>query len=109
MIAVSLSAHTSSAVLPVTSLGERITVARAQGAAVHPQINGETSAGVSVAWPKVPYQLGAWGISSPGVLLMRDDRIVFAGEHLSILQGWQEGAILSAYHAIDQIVALDSA
>ena len=67
------------------------------------------SAGVSVAWSKVPHQLGAWGVSSPGALLTRDDRIVFAGEHLSALQGWQEGAILSAYHAIDQVVALDSA
>jgi monoamine oxidase len=32
----------------------------------------------------------------------------FAGEHLSILQGWQEGAILSAYHAIDLVVARDT-
>ena len=45
----------------------------------------------------------------PGTLLTPDDNIHYAGEHLSILQGWQEGAILSAYHAIDQIVAKDSA
>ena len=36
------------------------------------------------------------------------ESIFFAGEHLSILQGWQEGAILSAYHAIDGIVARDT-
>ena len=36
-----------------------------------------------------------------------DDNIFFAGEHLSILQGWQEGAILSAYNAIDGIVKKD--
>jgi len=40
--------------------------------------------------------------------LTPDENIFFAGEHLSILQGWQEGAILSAYHAIDQVVARDA-
>ena len=62
----------------------------------------------TVSWPKVPFQLGAWGTSAPGVLLTPDENIFFAGEHLSILQGWQEGAILSAYHAIDQVVARDA-
>ena len=83
---------------------QRINDALAQGGNVHPGLNGEASRGISVAWPKVPFQLGAWGVSSPLTLLTPDERIVFAGEHLSILQGWQEGAILSAYHAIDLIV-----
>ena len=80
-----------------------------QANAVHARFGTEVSRGVSVAWPKVPFQLGGWGVSDPGILLTPDDRIFFAGEHLSILQGWQEGAILSAYHAIDGIVARDSA
>lgn len=88
---------------------QRIDTALAQGAAVHPQLAAEASRGISVAWANVPYQLGAWGVSAPGVLLNADDRLVLAGEHLSTLQGWQEGAILSAYHAIDQIVTRDSA
>ncbi|MDH3439620.1 MAG: FAD-dependent oxidoreductase [Gammaproteobacteria bacterium] len=83
---------------------QRINSALSQGNAVHPGMNGEASRGISVAWPKIPYQLGAWGVSSPLTLLTPDDKIVFAGEHLSILQGWQEGAILSAYHAIDLVV-----
>jgi len=62
-----------------------------------------------VSWLKVPFQLGAWGTSAPGVLLTADENIFFAGEHLSILQGWQEGAILSAYHAIDGVVTRDTA
>jgi len=68
-------------------------------------LNVEAARGISIAWPKVPFQLGAWGTSSPLTLLTPDENIVFAGEHLSILQGWQEGAILSAYHAIDMVVA----
>jgi monoamine oxidase len=87
------------------SAQQRINTAIAQGSNIHPQLNGEASRGISIAWPKVPFQLGAWGTSSPLSLLTPDANIVFAGEHLSILQGWQEGAILSAYHAIDQVVA----
>jgi monoamine oxidase len=87
------------------SLQQRINSAMAQGSNLHPEMNGEAGRGVSIAWSKVPFQLGAWGTSSPATLLAPDDNIMFAGEHLSILQGWQEGAILSAYHAIDQVVA----
>ena len=91
------------------SVSQRINTTTSQASAVHPQFGGEASRGISVAWPKVPFQRGGWGVSSPGILLTPDDAIFFAGEHLSILQGWQEGAILSAYHVIDGIVAQDSA
>ena len=85
---------------------QRINTAIAQGSNLHPEMNTEASRGISIAWPKVPFQLGAWGTSNPVTLLTPDENIVFAGEHLSILQGWQEGAILSAYHAIDLVVAI---
>ncbi len=88
---------------------QRINGALAQGSNLHPEINGQAARGISIAWPKIPFQLGAWGTSNPATLLTPDENIFFAGEHLSILQGWQEGAILSAYHAIDLIVARDSA
>jgi monoamine oxidase len=86
----------------------RIDSTVAQANVVHPEFAAEVSRGISVAWSKVPFQLGAWGQSDPGILLTPDDNIFFAGEHLSILQGWQEGAILSAYHAIDLIVQRDT-
>ena len=85
---------------------QRINSTLVQASSVHPEFGGEAARGISVAWKKMPFQLGAWGKSSPGVLLTPDGNIVFAGEHLSILQGWQEGAILSAYEAIDQVVTL---
>ncbi|MDX1404129.1 MAG: FAD-dependent oxidoreductase [Woeseiaceae bacterium] len=87
----------------------RINSTVTQASAVHPQFAAEAGRGISVAWTKVPFQLGAWGVSDPGILLTPDDNIFFAGEHLSILQGWQEGAILSAYHAIDLVVQRDLA
>jgi monoamine oxidase len=87
---------------------QRISSALSQGSNLHPEMNGQATRGISVSWPKVPFQLGAWGTSNPATLLTPDENIFFAGEHLSILQGWQEGAILSAYHAIDLVVARDS-
>jgi len=91
------------------SPAQRINTTSSQAANLHPEFSTEVDRGISVAWRKIPFQLGAWGISDPGILLTADDRIYFAGEHLSILQGWQEGAILSAYHAIDLVVSRDSA
>jgi monoamine oxidase len=88
---------------------QRIDTAINEGSNIHPEIRVEATRGISVSWPKVPFQLGAWGTSRPATLLTGDDNIYFAGEHLSILQGWQEGAILSAYHAIDLVVARDTA
>ena len=85
---------------------QRINAALTQASNVHPEFMGEASLGISVAWKKMPFQLGAWGKSNAATLLTPDANIVFAGEHLSMLQGWQEGAILSAYHAIDTVVSL---
>lgn len=86
----------------------RLDQTLAQAAALHAEFGSEASRGISVAWSKVPFQLGAWGVSDPGILLTPDENIFFAGEHLSILQGWQEGAILSAYRAIDLVVQSDT-
>ncbi len=86
---------------------QRLDTTLLQASSVHPQLTGQANYGVSVAWRKVPFQLGGWGISDPSVLLTADNNIFFAGEHLSLLQGWQEGAILSAYSAIDGVVDRD--
>ena len=85
----------------------RIDSAIQQASNVHPQMAGQAMHGISIAWSKIPFQLGGWGTSDPSVLLMPDGNIFFAGEHLSILQGWQEGAILSAYSAIDGVIQSD--
>ncbi len=86
---------------------QRITTAQQQAQAIHPELAAEARSGISVSWPKVPFQLGAWGVSAPGILREADGQVYFAGEHVSDLQGWQEGAVLSAYHSIDAIVQRD--
>jgi len=85
----------------------RLDVTRVQASNVHPQFADQVSRGISVAWRKVPFQLGGWGTSTPSALLAADGNLFFAGEHLSLLQGWQEGAVQSAYLAIDQVVNRD--
>ncbi|MCW9015729.1 MAG: FAD-dependent oxidoreductase, partial [Kangiellaceae bacterium] len=75
-----------------------------QGAALHIDYATSVSRGLSVAWPKIPFQLGGWGRSEPSTLTTPDGNVMFAGEHVSQLQGWQEGAVMSAYQAIDSIV-----
>ena len=86
----------------------RLEAATLEATQIHESYSDEVSQGVSVSWPNIPYQKGAWGTSDPGLLLTADDNIYFAGEHLSILQGWQEGAILSAYRVINGIVSRDA-
>jgi monoamine oxidase len=86
---------------------QRIDQATQQGQAIHRELPVEVRAGISVSWPQMPLQLGAWGISDPGILRHADGQVYFAGEHVSDLQGWQEGAVQSAYHAIEAMVLRD--
>ncbi|MFQ3334546.1 MAG: monoamine oxidase, partial [Woeseiaceae bacterium] len=87
---------------------QRILSVLQQGNNLHSECQSQASRGISVAWKNIPYQLGAYGLSSASVLLTPDENIFFAGEHLSIIKGWQEGAILSSYHAINEIVKKSS-
>jgi len=89
------------------SPSERITTGIDEASLIHSEYENNVINGISISWPKIPFQLGGWGTSVANTLLTEDENIFFAGEHLSILQGWQEGAILSAYSAIDLIVQKD--
>ncbi|MCS6959248.1 MAG: flavin monoamine oxidase family protein [Pseudanabaenaceae cyanobacterium SKYGB_i_bin29] len=90
---------------------DRIRIAVAQAAKIHPQLNQTFVSGVSVYWPAVKYSLGGW--SSSGIdtypasvvstLSSRDGNIWLAGEHMSNLTGWLAGAIESAKLVVQQI------
>jgi monoamine oxidase len=82
------------------------------GARIHPQYTETFKSGVSVPWHKVPWVLGCYGIwedkerdYAETVRMDEGDRIVLAGEHLSFLPAWMEGAILSSLDAIGQLHA----
>jgi monoamine oxidase len=94
------------------SVQERLKKAIASGEIMHPGYEKMVRDGVSVAWPNVPFNDGAWALWTPEqragayrTLLEPDGAIFLAGEHLSNLMSWQEGAILSAHRAIEKIAA----
>ncbi|WP_370738080.1 flavin monoamine oxidase family protein [Palleronia marisminoris] len=90
------------------SPAERIEVALEYGARIHPQYRDEFKTGVTVSWHKVPWTLGCSGIwqnkeRDYEQAVAIDRRVVCAGEHLSDLPAWQEGAILSSLDAISRL------
>jgi monoamine oxidase len=65
---------------------------------------------VSVAWKNVPFTRGGWAEWSRTarakqfpVLLKGDGLYLFAGEHMSYINGWQEGAVRSAHKVLEDI------
>ena len=87
------------------SPAERLQAAIAEGELLHPGYEAEIEAGVSRAWAKVRFQRGGWPASyqAPARLREPDGAIYFAGDQLSALPGWQEGAALAAHAAVQAI------
>jgi monoamine oxidase len=89
---------------------DRIKLAVEFGSKIHPQYRRDFLSGVSVAWHRMPWTQGCFGVWSDSTraqhyknLAAIDGRIVLAGEHLSYLPAWQEGAVLSALDAIQRL------
>lgn len=84
----------------------------AQGAKrLHPKADWDKwvprELGLSIAWKNIEYQRGGWAMWDHekqkveyNTLLEPDGHIAIAGDQLSYLPGWQEGAILSAHHVM---------
>ncbi len=96
------------------ALDARLEVALDGGARLHPRFREfvPKSGGLSIAWQQVPFLEGAWAgwdranrahAEAYQRLLRPDQRFFVAGDQMSYLPGWQEGAILSADHVIAQI------
>ena len=81
---------------------ERLAAAVAEGEQLHPGYGKEMECGVSRAWLKAPFQKGAWpeGYEPPEALRRPDGAIHFAGDQVTALPGWQEGAVLAAHAAV---------
>jgi len=102
---------------------ERLRVSRDSMEALHPGRSHLLGKGVSVSWGQVPWSEGVGAIgadfddSPPGVargaryleLLKPEGPIAFAGEHLSYVGLWQEGAALSAHEALKLVAAMAKA
>ncbi len=77
---------------------------------LHPGGGRDLGHGVSVSWKKQPFTRSGWAEwsgdarrASYQALLDGDGPYLFAGEHVSYITGWQEGAVLSAHHAVSTL------
>lgn len=85
----------------------------AQGARVHPQYPQEFETAYSVAWQRLRHSEGCYAgytdatrRSAYPALFETDGVVYLAGEHMSYLTGWQEGAVLAAQAVVAQFPAL---
>jgi monoamine oxidase len=97
------------------SLKERLDVALQGAQRLHPEFARyvDIGTGLSIAWQHVPYIGGGWAEWNPNDreqadaykrLLKPDGRFHVGGDQVSYLPGWQEGAVLSAYHMVESII-----
>lgn len=88
----------------------RAAAAIAEAATLHPELPGLACHPVSVAWGRMPWARGAWAEWSPAyaarhaaALAAPEGRVHFAGDWLSFLPGWQEGAVMSAWETLRRL------
>jgi monoamine oxidase len=86
---------------------EREAFALAQGEKIHPQYRAEFVNSFSHQWVNTPYNLGTCARWTPenrrthyATLCKPDDRVFFAGEHMSYIGCWMAGAFESARMAV---------
>ena len=98
------------------SPADRIKMARAGAVKFHPEFADEqivpADKAISIAWQNIPNEGGGWANWSPDSktdatayarLLAPDRRFFVVGDQVSTLPGWQEGAMMSAQHVVEQI------
>jgi monoamine oxidase len=84
------------------SPAERQRLALEQGARVHPQYASEFETAFSVSWPRVPWNRGSWrseeaeALQALSALREPDGRIYFAGDYMTDMSSWMQGAFESA-------------
>jgi monoamine oxidase len=97
---------------------DRLRICRESVEALHPGNSHLLSKGITVAWGLTPWAEGVGAIWPGGLtgvasrppaykeLMRPEGSILFAGEHLSYQQTWQEGAVLSSHEALKLIQSM---
>jgi monoamine oxidase len=92
------------------SMAAKFDASRAAVEALHPGRSRLLQKPIYVSWDKIPYSLGCFANNrvqgseaSYTQLEKPEGRTYFAGDYLSHLVAWQEGAVLSAHHTIERI------
>jgi monoamine oxidase len=91
------------------SIEGKLAMSRAQVEKLHPGHGHELTKGVFCGWKHVKWNEGSWirgyggGPSGYETVIQADGPIYFAGDTISHIVGWQEGAALSAIRAVNMI------
>jgi monoamine oxidase len=103
-------------VLATMDLAGKLEASRQAIEHLHPGHSKELAKPVCVCWGRIPYNMGSWiHIEEPNMYpgyeraIQSDDPIFLAGDHLSHIVGWQEGAALSAHRAVSLLTQSQSA
>lgn len=81
---------------------DRQRLALEQGARIHPQYTTEFETAFSVSWPRVPWSRGSWRSETAAAhqalapLRQPDGRVHFAGDYMTNMSSWMQGAFESA-------------
>lgn len=88
----------------------KLDASRSAVDALHPGKSSLLAKPIYISWEQIPHSLGCYANTRlPGTedaynqLDKPEGRTLFAGDYLSHLVGWQQGAALSAHRAIDRI------
>ena len=83
---------------------------REQGERLHPGYAKYVEHGVAIGWENMEFARGGWineddpNFSANSSILSRPQgRFHMAGDHITFLSGWQEGAVVAAHHAVSGI------
>jgi monoamine oxidase len=101
----------SAGIFGAMSQAERSVKALEGGEKLHPgMFKRNVEKGISIAWQNMPHQTGGWvyygnQAENPDYLEVSkpQGRLVLAGDYLSFLPGWMEGAVRSAELAVERI------
>jgi monoamine oxidase len=98
-------------------LKPRLELALQGGERLHAEFRRQVpiEKGLSIAWQEVPHIEGGWAewnhaeeghAAAYQRLLRPEQQFIVAGDQVSYLPGWMEGAVLSAYHAVNYALGL---
>jgi monoamine oxidase len=91
-------------------VAERLWLAREQGEKLHPNYSKYVEHGIAIGWNNMEFERMAWAeetapsfAANALVLATPQGRFHVAGDQITNLSGWQEGAIISAWDAVKSI------
>ena len=91
------------------TIDQKLALSRAQIEKLHPGHGKELTKGIFLGWRHIKWNEGSWirsyggGTTGYNTIIEADGPFYFAGDAISHIVGWQEGAALSAKRAVTMI------